>query len=138
MLLEHANISVLDIDVMTDFLLKVFPEFHIRGESPPDHPGRRWRHVGNDKQYIALEAAHPESEDRREPYGSAPGLNHLGMVVDDLPALEARLRKLGLEPNLIVESEPERRRLYYYDPEGNDWEFVQYLTDDVADRNRYD
>jgi hypothetical protein len=27
--------------------------------------------------------------------------------------------------------------VYFYDPEGNDWEFVQYLSDDPADRNDY-
>lgn len=29
-------------------------------------------------------------------------------------------------------------RVYFYDPEGNDWEFVQYFSDDPAERNNYE
>jgi hypothetical protein len=27
--------------------------------------------------------------------------------------------------------------MYFYDPEDNDWEFVQYLSQDLAERNDY-
>jgi hypothetical protein len=32
---------------------------------------------------------------------------------------------------------PYRKRVYFYDPEGNDWEFIQYLSQDPAERNDY-
>ena len=33
---------------------------------------------------------------------------------------------------------PYRKRVYFTDPEGNDWEFVQYSSDDPAERNDYE
>ena len=33
---------------------------------------------------------------------------------------------------------PHRKRVYFYDPDGNDWEFVEYFTADMALRNDYD
>ena len=31
-----------------------------------------------------------------------------------------------------------RRRMYFYDPDGNDWEFIEYQSDDPARRNDYE
>ena len=31
-----------------------------------------------------------------------------------------------------------RKRVYFLDPEGNDWEFVQYLSANPAERNEYE
>jgi hypothetical protein len=28
--------------------------------------------------------------------------------------------------------------VYFYDPEGNEWEFVQYFTDEMAKRHDYE
>jgi hypothetical protein len=33
---------------------------------------------------------------------------------------------------------PHRQRVYFLDPEGNDWEFVQYFSADPAERNDYE
>ena len=49
--LEHANLSVTDIDATTRFIAAALPELTIRGEGR-DHHGRRWRHVGNDHFYV--------------------------------------------------------------------------------------
>ena len=65
-------------------------------------------------------------------------MNHLGWEIDDVDGLIGRLRDAGFEPNLQADGHPARRRVYFYDPDGNDWEFVQYLTDDPARRNDYD
>jgi len=132
--LEHANLSVHDTDAMTRFLLAAFPEFRVRGEGL-DGQGRQWRHVGNDDFYVALQAV-PENSGRT-PYGNQTGLNHLGWEVDDLDALEARLADAGFPRNLNVDSHPARERRYFYDPDGNDWEFVRYTTTDPAARNDY-
>lgn len=133
--LEHANLSVTDIDATTRFLSAAFPGFTIRGEGH-DSAGRPWRHVGDANCYLALQAV-PEAT-RRRPYGNDTGLNHLGWEVTDLEALERRLRTAGFEPNMHADPHPARRRTYFYDPDGNDWEFVQYLSDDPAERNRYE
>ena len=134
MRLEHANLSVRDAEAMTRFLQAVAPDFRVRGEGL-DAQGRPWRHVGNDDFYIALQTV--RSGETRTPYGNTPGLNHLGWVVDSVDELEARMAAAGHAPNLRVDDHPARRRLYFYDPESNDWEFVEYRTDDPAERHDY-
>ncbi len=132
--LEHANLSVTDIDVMTRFILTAFPHYYVRGEGVDDR-GRRWRHVGDTNHYLALMQV--SGQLGREPYEDSPGMNHLGWEVDDVAALEARLRTAGFTPNLHMDDHPARRRTYFYDPDGNDWEFVQYLTEDLQARHSY-
>ena len=134
MKLEHANLSVVHTDEMERFLLTAFPDFRRRGEGL-DGQGRPWRHVGNDVFYVALQTVGISTA--RTPYGEATGLNHLGWEVEDLAGLEARMRAAGFEPNLAIDDHPARSRRYFYDPDGNDWEFVEYLVDDVSARNDY-
>ena len=134
MKLEHANLSVADVEGMERFLLAAFPDFRRRGEGL-DGQGRPWRHVGNDDFYVALQKV-PENAGIT-PYGNDTGLNHLGWEVDDVATLEERMQAAGFEPNMRADEHPARRRRYYYDPDGNDWEFVQYLTGNVDERNDY-
>ena len=44
----------------------------------------------------------------------------------------------GYKESTPPNTHPHRKRVYFYDPEGNDWEFVQYFSDDPAERNDYD
>jgi len=134
MRLEHANLSVCDVQAMTRFLQAVAPDFRGRGEGL-DSSGRAWRHVGNDRFYVALQSVPPS--ETRTPYGNTPGLNHLGWEVNSVQDLEERMAASGYVPNLRVDDHPARRRLYFYDPDGNDWEFAEYLTDDPVQRNDY-
>ena len=135
MRLEHANLSVVDVEAVTRFLHAVDPSFVVRGDGT-DGQGRPWRHVGNQNFYVALQSVPPSEV--RTPYSNSPGLNHLGWEVGDVGGLEARMRAAGFEPNLADDTHPARRRLYFYDPDGNDWEFVEYLSDDPAERNSYE
>ncbi len=48
--LEHANLTVHDIDGMIRFLQTAFPEFRVRGEGK-SRDGSRWVHVGTDGTY---------------------------------------------------------------------------------------
>ncbi|MGD8418634.1 MAG: VOC family protein [Pseudomonadales bacterium] len=134
MKLEHANLSVVHTEEMERFLLTAFPDFRRRGEGE-DSQGRHWRHVGNDTFYVALQTV-PDSTSRT-PYDNGTGLNHLGWEVDDLAALEIRMRAAGFAPNMAADDHPARRRRYFYDPDGNDWEFIEYLVEDVDARNDY-
>ena len=43
----------------------------------------------------------------------------------------------GYEDSTVRNVQPHRRRVYFLDPEGNDWEFIQYLSDDPALYNDY-
>lgn len=134
MKLEHANLSVENTDAVERFLLAAFPEFRRRGEGLDGH-GRPWRHVGDDDFYVALQTVPTNSQ--RTPYGNQTGLNHLGWEVDDLDALVERMDTAGFEPNLTADEHPARNRRYFHDPDGNDWEFVQYLVEDVHEKNDY-
>jgi catechol-2,3-dioxygenase len=132
--LEHANLSVVDTEAMTTFILTAIPEFRIRGEGT-DGQGRHWRHVGNDEFYIALQAV--EQAAQRQPYGNVSGLNHLGWETNDLEALERRMNDAGFATNMTADDHPARKRQYFYDPEGNDWEFVNYSSALSTQRNDY-
>ena len=133
---EHANLLVRDIDATIRFLQTALPEFKIRRDVR-DTRGSRWVHIGTDDTYIALNQASAEPRQRWTPYSGVPGVNHLGYEVDDVDALRARMRSAGYKDSTAPNSHPYRKRVYFYDPDGNDWEFVQYLSDDPAKRNDY-
>ena len=131
--LEHANLSVNDIDAIIRFLQSAFPEFRIR-DDVRESDGSRWVHVGTDDTYIALNQA--KGQHIAKPKGSP--LNHLAYEVTNVEAVRSRLDNAGYQENTMVpNAHPYRKRLYFYDPEGNEWEFVQYLSDDAAKRNDY-
>jgi catechol 2,3-dioxygenase-like lactoylglutathione lyase family enzyme len=134
--LEHANLFVRDVEGMIRFLQTAFPEFRIRGEGICN--GTRWVHVGTNETYLALNPAYVEPEKRWTPYAGLPGVNHLAYEVDDAGALRDRLKAAGYKESTPPNKHPYRRRVYFYDSEGNDWEFVQYLTDDPAKRHDYE
>ena len=133
--LEHANISVRDIAGMIRFLQTAFPEFQVRGEGGCN--GARWVHIGTQETYIALNAAKAEAARRWTPHSGAPGENHLAYEVDDAEALHQRMKAAGYRDSTPPNMHPYRKRVYFYDPEGNDWEFVQYLSQNPAERNDY-
>lgn len=134
--LEHANLSVHDLDGVIRFLLTAFPEFRIRHDTT-EADGSRWVHVGCEETYIALTQASPQAEKRGKPYKGRPGLNHLAFEVDDVAALRDRLSAAGYQDSTFPNAHPYRQRVYFYDPDGNDWEFVQYLSDDREKRHDY-
>jgi catechol 2,3-dioxygenase-like lactoylglutathione lyase family enzyme len=134
--MEHANLVVRDIDATTHFLQTAFPEFKVRREG--SNGDGRWMHIGTDDTYIALNEALAESAESWVPYAGKPGVNHLGYEVDNADALRERMRAAGYKDSTVPNNHPYRKRVYFYDPDGNDWEFVQYLSDDPAQRNDYD
>ena len=135
--LEHANLCVHDLDAVARFLLTAFPEFRIRHDTT-EADGSRWMHVGLDETYIALTQANPNAEKRGAPYKGRPGLNHLSFEVDDVLAVRDRLSAAGYRDSTFPNAHPYRQRVYFYDPEGNDWEFVQYMTEDREKRHDYE
>ncbi len=94
----------------------------------------RWVHVGTDDTFIALNQA--KAQLGVTPKGSP--LNHLAYEVADIEIVRTRLTDAGYRENTRVpNAHPYRKRLYFYDPEENEWEFVQYLSSDAAERNDY-
>lgn len=128
--LEHIHINVKSIAATEAFLKVALPELRRRGSGVVNGYGS-WVHLGTEECYIALtEAANANT---------MPELRHIGLVVDDIEALINRLAQAGHKPadDSALDSHPYRRRVYYIDANGLDWEFVQYLSDDPAQRNDY-
>ncbi|MBV7339909.1 VOC family protein [Chloroflexi bacterium TSY] len=125
--LEHANITAPDIDAAIAFLKVIDPTFQVRHDATPEG-SYRWTHIGNDHCYIALQAPHLDAtpQDRQQPYKNY-GVNHLLWVVDDLDAVVARLEAGGYRKGIPVDPHSA----------GLEWEIVQYLSDDPAERNQY-
>lgn len=127
--LEHANIRVRSIDRTIEFLTTALPGFRVRGGGGDgDH---RWVHLGSDYSYVAL------SQDDRRERGKGPGLNHLGFVIDDWEGVSGRLEAAGYKKGSLPDDHPHHKRIYYLDGDGLEWEFVQYFSDDPAERNDY-
>jgi len=136
MRLEHANLCVRNIDATIRFLQTAFPDFHMRFDAR-ETDGKGWVHFGTDDTYISLNAATVVPDKRWQPYSGVPGVNHLAYEVDDTNALRERLKSAGYHDSTPENHHPYRKRVYFLDPDGNDWEFVQYLSDDPAKRNDY-
>jgi catechol 2,3-dioxygenase-like lactoylglutathione lyase family enzyme len=135
--LEHANLVVRDIDAIVRFLTTALPDFEIRCDAR-GKDGSRWVHVGTEHTYLALTAAEVEPAELWEPYTGKPGLNHLGYEVDDVDALRTRMRAAGYRDSTVPNAHPHRKRVYFIDPEGNDWEFIEYASDEPHERNDYE
>ena len=135
--LEHANLGVRDIEAMTRFLQTACPEFRIRGEGT-SRDGTRWVHIGTSETHIALGQAKTHSGRHWVPYTGEPGVNHLAYEVDDVESLHMRLKAAGYRESTVPNAHPHRKRVYFYDPEGHDWEFVQYFPHDADERNDYE
>lgn len=134
--MEHANLTVQNYDEAVRFLQAAFPDFEVRRAGTND--GHRWMHIGTAETYIALNEATAEKRDAWEPYGGQPGVNHLGFEVDDAEGIRQRLSAAGFRDSTYPNSHPHRNRVYFYDADGNDWEFVEYFSDDPSLRNDYE
>ena len=135
---EHANLVVTDIPATLAFIQTAFPHWRIRGRGEMTWHGkpRHWLHVGDDDFYVTL---NDDGEGKnRELTGHAPGLAHLGFVVDDLDAIVERLEAKGYRIDFWGPEHPYRRNVYFVEPAGFQFEFVQYLSDEPDKKNRYD
>ena len=121
---------------MIKFLQTALPDFVIRHDET-DNDGDRWVHIGNDKPYIALNNSTQNDTSDWAHYSGKPGVNHLGYMVDNVEQIRNRLRAGGYIESTVENNHPFRKRLYFYDPEGRDWEFVEYLSENLEERNDY-
>lgn len=141
MRLEHANLVVKDIQPTLEFLLAASPNWRIRGEgqanwgSAQRSTHRQWIHVGDDNYYLTLNDG--ANGDIRDSKGIEPGVAHLGFVVDDLQAVIDRLADKGFEVDITGRAHPFRKAVYYNDPAGFQFEFLEYTSDDPTEKNMY-
>ena len=121
--LEHVNISVRDSRATARLLCDLLG-WRIRWQGDPDGKGYSV-HVGNDSQYIALYSPAHDMKGEAARYKAYGGLNHIGLVVDDLDAMAEKVRDAGFEITMHADYEP-GRRFYFDGPDGVEYELVSY------------
>ncbi|MBT3269099.1 VOC family protein [Candidatus Poribacteria bacterium] len=132
--IEHANISVSDLDAGVRFFQTAFPEWRIRGSASGDTV--RWAHLGTDDAYVCINGpVDPASvkADRQSGYG----FNHIGFIADDVKGLRQRMLDAGYRDGYSPEYHEFRTRVYILDNDGIEYEFVEYHSDDPAERNQH-
>lgn len=136
--LEHLNITVPDIDAALEFIALVAPDFSVRRDAISER-GYRWAHVGNEHSYLALQEPHPGAEPRfpNESYLNH-GVNHIGLIISDAQATEKLLLEKGFKSNGPMLNDTYRKRIYFFDHTGIEWEMVEYLSDSPEDRYLYE
>jgi catechol 2,3-dioxygenase-like lactoylglutathione lyase family enzyme len=119
--IEHVNITVSQPERSAKLLQDLFG-WHVRWQGPA-RDGGSVIHVGDAANYLAVYAEPGKAADRGWPKG-AP-LNHVGIQVDDLDAVEQRVIAAGLVPFSHGDYEP-GRRFYFMDWDGIEFEIVSY------------
>lgn len=120
--LEHVNLTVRDPERSAALMHDLFG-WRERWRGPSLLGG--WTiHVGEARSYLALYTrdgtATPDDRFRK-----GRPLNHVGVLVDDLDATEAKVVAAGLTPFNHGDYEP-GRRFYFFDPDGTEFEVVSY------------
>ena len=123
--LEHLNLTVSDPEATAERLGALFG-WTVRWRGDSIHGGRSV-HVGGAEDYLAIYAKPGGANAPRAPesYAHVGGLNHIGIVVDDLDAVEAKVVAMGLKPTNHADYEP-GRRFYFDDPDGIEFEVISY------------
>ena len=126
--IEHANLTVPDIDEAIRFISIVAPDFKVRRDERPEN-SYRWAHIGNDDYYFALQEPHigATPEYPRKAYKNH-GANHIALVVGNLGEIEAKLIEGGYQRSIETPKERFRKRLYFFDRFGFEWELIEYMS----------
>ena len=122
--LEHVNVTVSDPNRTVALMGKLFG-WHVRWRGPARNGGLTI-HVGSQEQYVALHAGH-DATSPADGFAKGRPLNHIGVEVDDLDAVETRVAAAGLRP-FGHDSYVPGRRFYFLDPDGIEYEVVSYAA----------
>jgi catechol-2,3-dioxygenase len=134
--IEHYNCLVSDMERATQFFLTVFPDFVVRGggvnekEINGSMHKSYWRHIGNERHYIALKSwdrASVQSADN----------NRLGFVVDDLDKTLSLFAQMDYEDIELDDSHPFRSRAKIAIFDSLKLELVEYKSEIMDERNDY-
>ncbi len=121
--IEHVNITVSDPKETADLMRKLF-DWKVRWQGPAKDDGFTV-HVGTDSHYLAIYSTGNSKNGEDISYRTKGGLNHVGIVVDDLDLIEQRVTQAGLQPYNHGDYEP-GRRFYFNDENGIEFEVVSY------------
>lgn len=122
-ILEHSNFTVSDPDATAAWMCEVFG-WHVRWSGAAINGGYTV-HVGSDSSYLALFCPKTPAAAVGSSYDIIGGLNHVALIVDDLDASEAAVKKAGFTPCNHADYEP-GRRFYFHDNDQIEFELVQY------------
>ncbi len=121
--LEHVNMTVANPQATAAMLCDLFG-WHIRWQGEAIDSGFTV-HVGSDDSYVAAYSPGAPRASGERSYAVKGGLNHIGVVVDDLAATEAKVRAKGYQPGETYDYEP-GRRFYFREENGIEIEVVSY------------
>ncbi len=123
-IVEHVNITVRDPQATASLLMSIF-DWKIRWEGESMDGQGYTVHVGSNNSYIALYASESPEPSTENSYTHITGLNHVGIVVDDLAGIEENVIKAGLKSYSHGNYEP-GERFYFEDTDGLEVEVVSY------------
>lgn len=120
--IEHINLTVRVPEVTAALMAELFG-WQVRWQGPA-RDGGRTIHIGTPAQYLALytgrDAVYADAD-----FAKGRPLNHVGVEVEDLDAVERRVVAAGLTPFNHDDYAP-GRRFYFFDPDGIEFEIVSY------------
>jgi catechol 2,3-dioxygenase-like lactoylglutathione lyase family enzyme len=120
--IEHINLTVRDPERAARLMAALFGwQERWRGAA---RDGGFTIHVGSEQDYLALYTGRDVAS-TADDFAKGQPLNHVGVEVDDLAAIEARVVAAGLKPFGHADYEP-GRRFYFLDPDGIEYEVVSY------------
>ncbi|MCP5085971.1 MAG: VOC family protein [Rhodobacteraceae bacterium] len=122
-ILEHANISVSDPKKTAANLCDIFG-WHIRWSGDAKETGYTVI-VGTDEGYLAVYAEKSMENLERNKSRTIGDLNHIGVVVEDLKAVEDRVIAAGFTPGEHFDYKP-GERFYFFDHDNIEFEVVSY------------
>ncbi len=117
--LEHANITVQDPNEIAALFCELF-DWKIRWSGEATQGGYT-AHVGSDTHYLAF-YTQPGAKASTNPsnYSVFPALNHIAIVVDDLPLIKQRVSDRNLRMGEHYHYEPGERFYFYIDSTDTD------------------
>ncbi len=121
--LEHLNFTVTDAKKTADMMCQLFG-WKIRWQGSSIYNGQSI-HVGTDAQYLALYSNERVTQGEASTYESSGGLNHIGVVVEDLDEAEQKILAAGYETTNHDDYDP-GRRFYFTDEDDIEYEVVSY------------
>ncbi|MCV2353820.1 VOC family protein [Paucibacter sp. B2R-40] len=135
--LEHVNVTVKNLDDTAEFLLAAMPNWRIRARSKMHWFGSEvdWLHIGTPSSYIALQSGGEGSGLNWKE--SQVGVKHIGLVVPSLSTVIERLAAAGYCVDHLGASHPHRKSAYFIEADNLQFEFIEYLSTAIEERNDY-
>lgn len=124
-----------DISTTLSFYQVAFPHWKIKRQGQSDWYGktRNWVHFGDDYQYLTFNDN--GIGENRNLSSHQVGLAHIGFVTNNLDALIERLEIAGFNNLKKGRIDQFRKNEYFLDLDGFEVEFVEYFSDNPAERN---